>query len=870
MNQNPFERFTRESRLALQVAEQEAFKAKLNHIWTEHLLLWILTVPNCIACSILNNIWINFETAQWVINEVWNIWKESLFENTKISNYLSKIIEDSLKIAKKFGHTHISNEHLLYCIATSKKCAWNIVLENLHVDTDFVKNQIENFFTKFKWDGSNNKQANVWPVPKNFEELLNNLTWVVFGAVWWQKGKPFLGNGLWADEQSQWQKAKDSKGSKTPTLDYFSTNLNQLATKWKLDPVIWRNFEIDRVINTLNRKTKNNPVLLWEAWVWKTAIAEWLAQRIASWDVPVWLLNKQILSLDLWEVIAWTKYRWEFEERMKDILAEAVSEETNVILFIDELHTMIWLWASEWSLDTANILKPALARWTIQLIWATTLDEYRKYIEKDKALERRFQKVIVEEPTEADAIEILAWLKKVYEAYHNIIITEDAIISSVKLSKRYLADRFLPDKAIDLLDEAWARKWWKAIINSKKKAEIEKSIALIDKEKEKAVQNQDYQKALQLKNKEADLRQELELSLKPKKEWKPKEINEKDITLVLSDITWISSLKISKNEEKKISMLWAQLKKSIINQEDAIDQITKSIIRNRVWIWDQNRPIWSFLLLWPTWVWKTETVKKLAEEMYESKEALIKIDMSEFSEKHNVSRLIWATAWYVWYDEWWQLTEAVRRKPYAIVLFDEIEKAHKESYNILLQILEDWYLTDAKWRKIDFRNTVIVMTSNLWAEILTQEAKSIWFETEEKKKLKDAITGFEEKKNDVLKEVKDYFLPELLNRIDKIIVFSPLDKKSIKKILRLEISNLETRLKTKWIWLEISDTVLSDLTNIAYDAEQWARRVRKVIQEHIEEPLSQQLVEWKIKDNQFAKLIREKWSKEKFIIVKKR
>ena len=869
MNQNPFERFTKEARLALQIAEQEVSKVKLDYIWTEHLMLWMLSVPNCIACSVLNNMWVTYETAKWVIIEFWNNGVESIFENTKISTYLSKIIEESLKIAKEFNHTHISNEHLLYAMVSNKKCAWNIVLENLQIETDLIKKQIEWFFAKFKWDTSQASGTGL-NVPKSFEDLLNNLTWVVIWAVGWNKQKWFMW-WFWMDDQ-QPQKKHESKDwkSKTPALDYFSTNLNEIAIKWKLDPVIWRNLEIQRVINTLNRKTKNNPVLVGEAGVWKTAIAEWLAQRIIAWEVPIWLINKQILSLDLWEVISGTKYRWEFEERMKEIIAEAVSEETNVILFIDELHTMIWLWASEWSLDTANILKPALARWTIQLIWATTLDEYRKYIEKDKALERRFQKVIVEEPNIEDSIEILTWIRSVFEKYHNVDITDEALSAAVLLSKRYMSERFLPDKAIDLLDEAAARKWWKAFLNTKKKSQLEEQIANNEKNKEKAVQEQDYQKALQLKNKEEELRLELEKSILPKVEKRIHKITEKDIMLVLSEITWISSLKLSKTEDKKITWLWLSLKRSIINQERAIDQIANSILRNRAWISDQNRPIWSFLLLWPTWVWKTETVKKLAEEIYQSKDALIKIDMSEFSERHNVSRLIWATAGYVGHEEWWQLTEAVRRRPYAIVLFDEIEKAHPESYNILLQILEDWYLTDSKWRKVDFKNTIIVLTSNIWAETLTQEAKAIWFETDEKKMLKDAVASFEEKSEEVLEEVKDYFLPELLNRIDKVIIFNPLDKKAIKSIVKMNLVDLEERLKLQNIWIEVSDIVIADLANLSYSPEQWARRVRKVIQEYIEEQLSQQIIEWRFAENEIAKVIRKNWSKNEFEIVKKR
>lgn len=873
--QNPFERFTKEARLALQIAENEANKASVPYIWTEHLLLWLLSIPNSIAFMILNSIWVTFELVIWVIREVWNASDKTIRENTRISTYLSKVIEDSLKIAMDNWHSFVSTEHLLYSIITNKKSAWNIVLENLSIDTDTIKSQIDWIFSKIKWWWDLNKWQLSWTqwIPKSFEDMMSNLAWVVIWAVWWWQWntKWFFWSFWFADqwktkEQKEW---KWKNNSKTPALDYFSKDITKMAKENKLDPVIWRDQEINRVVNTLNRKTKNNPILLWEAWVWKTAIAEWLAQRIVEWNVPIWLLNKKVLNLDLSEIIAWTKYRWEFEERMKDIIDEAVSEENDIILFIDEIHTIIWLWSAEWTLDTANILKPALARWMIQIIWATTLDEYRKYIEKDKALERRFQKVIVEEPNDEDAIKILMWLKKTYENYHNIEITEDAIKTAVNLSRRYIADRFLPDKAIDLIDEASAKKWWKAILNTKEKEEIEKQISNNEKLREKAVSEQNYDRALFLKKKDEELREKLYKLLHPKFEKKIWIIDYSDITEVLSEITWISSLKINKSETQKIKNLSQALWNKIINQDEAINQITKSIMRNRAWIWSYNRPIWSFLLLWPTWVWKTETVKRLAEEMYESKEALIKIDMSEFSERHNVSRLIWATAWYVWYEEWWQLTEAVRRKPYSIVLFDEVEKAHNESFNILLQILEDWVLTDAKWRKIDFKNTIIVLTSNIWADILTQEAKSIWFETDEKKQLKDAVDWFESKKEQVLEEVKEYFLPELLNRIDKIIVFNPLDKKSIKKIVKLNIEDLGLRLKSKWLSIDISEVILSDIANISYNPEDWARRVRKVIQETIEEPLSEKILNEEFQSWDTIKIIRKNWKKEEFEILKK-
>ena len=873
MQKNPFERFTKEAKTSLQIAEDLVNKFWSKSIWTEHLLLWILSVPDTIAFNTLNSMWVNYQTVLYVIEKAKNIWDKKTV-NWKISTYLTKIIEDSVKIAIHNKQNMVWNEHLLLWIVLNKKCAWNIVLENLEINTDEIKNQIENIF-KIKNDMS---WPNNWPTPKVIEDIFSNLSWVI---MWWKESWGnwwmfFWGSFPWNwpdfEEEKNPKKNKKMLKSKTPALDYFSEDFTKKAIQWKLDPVIWRSKEIERVLNILNRKTKNNPVLIWEAWVWKTAIAEGLAIRIAEWNVPWPLLKKRVLNINLWDLIAWTKYRWEFEERLKDIITEASWVDSNVILFIDELHTIIWLWAWEWSLDTANILKPSLARWKIQIIWATTIDEYKKNIEKDKALDRRFQKVQVNEPSEKEAFEILEWISESFSKYHNVNIEKEALEVSVKLSKRYLPERFLPDKAIDLLDETCAKKWNKVDPkNIKEKEKIEKEIKKIEKAKEDAIKHQDYQRWVDLKIKENELIEKIDSLLNPKN-LKIKKINitKEDITETLAQITWISSLKIWKDEHEKIINLSKNLEKHIIGQNDWIKKIAKTIIRNRAWVSSPNRPIWSFLFLWPTWVWKTETVKKIAEEMYESSDALIKIDMSEFWERHSVSRLVWTTAGYVWYEEWWQLTEAVRVKPYAIILFDEIEKAHPDSYNILLQILEDWYLTDWKWRKVNFKNTIVIMTSNIWAEILTQEAQQIWFATDEKTQLKSAIHHFEEKKAEVLEEIKEYFLPELLNRIDKIIVFSPLDKKNIKKIVSLQIEELKNRLKEQNIEIEISETVIWDLARISYFPEEWARKVRRIIQEIVEENLAEEIISWKIKSWDTAKLIRKKGAKDEFEIVKKK
>jgi len=875
MMQNPFERFTKEAKTALQIAEDITKKLWAKSIWTEHLLLWILSIPDTVAYNTLSSIWVDYETALHIVEKSNNDWYKGKIVNWNISTYLTKTIEDAVKIAIKYKQNVIWTEHLLLWIVWNKKSAWNILLENLEIDTNEIKKQIEHIF-KIRKDMSWKPQGQA---PKILDDLFSNLSWVLMGWKWeWQWWMFFwwsIPESMQGPNQNSNQKNNNKKKwskSKTPALDYFSEDLTKKANQWKLDPIIWRSKEIERVLNILNRKTKNNPVLIWEAWVWKTAIAEGLAIKISEWKVPGPLLNKRVLNVNLWDLIAWTKYRWEFEERLKDIISEASNVESNIILFIDEIHTIIWLWASEWSLDTANILKPSLARWKIQIIWATTIDEYRKNIEKDKALDRRFQKVQVDEPSEKEALEILEWISKTFEEYHNVNISQEALETAVKLSKRYLPEQFLPDKAIDLIDETCAKKWNKVNPkNIKEKIKLEKEIKRIEKAKEDAIEHQDYQRWIELKAKEEELVEKIHTMLNPKNNKSTKiNISQDDITETLAIITWISSLKIWKDEHEKIINLSKNLSKHIIWQDDSVEKISKTIIRNRAWVSSPNRPIWSFLFLWPTWVWKTETVKKIAEEMYESKDALIKIDMSEFWERHSVSRLVWTTAWYVWYEEWWQLTESVRRKPYAIVLFDEIEKAHPDSYNILLQILEDWYLTDWKWRKINFKNTIVIMTSNIWAETLTKEAEQIWFLTDEKNELKNAIEHFEVKKEEVLEEIKDYFLPELLNRIDKIVVFSPLDKKNIKKIIALQIEELKERLKDQKIKIEISDTVIWDLARISYKPEEGARKVRRIIQEIIEENLAEEIISWKIKSWDIAKVIRKKWSKEEFEVVRKK
>ena len=645
------------------------------------------------------------------------------------------------------------------------------------------------------------------------------------------------------------QENKKEDKSKTPTLDFYSTDLTAEAKDWKIDNILWRDTEIERLISILNRKTKNNPILLWEPWVGKTAIVEWLAKKIIAWDVPFSMKDKRVLSIDINGMVAWSKYRWEFEQRIKAVVDEASEIENEVILFIDEIHTIIWAWWAEWTLDASNIMKPAMGRWKIKIIGATTLNEYQKYIEKDSALERRFQKVIADEPKTEIAKKIIIWLKEWFEDFHNLIISDEACEEAVTLSKRYITDRFLPDKAIDLIDEACSLKSMWYNFNEEEINEIKKKISNLNKKVEDLVIKQDYEKASKLKDEKAKLEEEVS---KIKKEFsipknKREKINIEDIQNVLSIATWIPTENLSWQEIEKLKKLPRTIKKQIIGQDEAIDSITKSIMRSRAGIWDENRPLWSFLFLWPTWVWKTELIKVLAKEFYSDENALIKIDMSEYNDKTSVNKLIGSSAGYVWYEEWGFLTEKVRKKPYSIVLFDEIEKADFDVYNLLLQILEDWVLTDNKWRKINFKNTILVMTSNIWAEEFWEKAEKIWFDVSDEKE-EEIMEDFTKAKENIKNSLTDYFSPEFVNRIDKVVVFNPLNKKNIKEVVKLRLINLEERLAKKDIKLNYDNKIINFITKEVYNPEFWAREIRRYIADNIEDTIAENMVNKKVKD----------------------
>lgn len=803
-------------------------------------------------------LWIIWNSAWW-IKEIFNIYgiNENLIiellnvkeifpkqETRKwvysgMNNHLKETILLSVKIAASFSKPKASVEDFL--LALIKNNDWfSKILAYVWINPKDVENNFTELNNLWSIDGIYTKW---WP--QNWEESLDRIIWAITDNLFgWMPNNeeitPFDNN------KTQSKKVE----SKTPALDFFSTNLTQEAIDKKLDKVIGRDQEVQRLLSILNRKTKNNPVLVWEPWVWKTAIVELLAQLIVDGKVPFSMKDKKILALDMSNLVAGTKFRWEFEARIKQVIEEASKVENEVILFIDEIHTIIWAWGAEWTLDASNILKPAMWRWKIRIIWATTLTEYGKYIEKDSALERRFQKIIVWEPNFEDAVQIIAGLKETFEEYHNLNITQDAVISAVELSTRYITDRYLPDKAIDLIDEACSLKSMTYSWDEEKIKSLKEKIISSNKQIESFVMSQQYKKASVLKEKVKKLEEDIQEFKKKFSIPKEKRLNisKKDIQKVLSMTTWIPVYDLEENEIDKLKKLPKNLEWKIIGQANAIESICNSIMRNKAWISNPNKPIWSFLFLWPTWVWKTELVKVLAREFYGSEENLIKIDMSEYSDKTWVSKLIWANAWYVWYEEWWLLTQKVRKNPYSIVLFDEIEKWDFEVYNLLLQILDEWNLTDNKWRKINFKNTIVIMTSNIWQEEFNREAKKIWFdlwEKEEKNKLED----FKKVEDSIKWTLTDYFSPEFLNRIDKTIVFTPLDKKSISKIVDLNLNELKERIKkSKNIDLIYDKKIINYIAKEVYNPEFWAREIKRYIIDKLEDKIAQNLIYGKISD----------------------
>ncbi len=821
---HPFDRFTPNAKLALQLAEQEAKTMKSSYIGTEHLLLGLLSIPKSLGFSILTGAGVTQENVRILLKT--NVHESAEGQNTKhgLSVFLNTVIEQSVVTAHKFRHANVGTEHLLHALMSTGKNAATALLEQMQVDPHDLQMHIEDMFGQI----SQFKQQN-----KNLESSLESFFQGLQGAL----------VGMQSQDPEALKKKKTEGKSKTPVLDYFTDDLTARARDGKIDPIIGRDPEIERAVHILNRKTKNNPVLIGEPGVGKTAIVEGLAQRIVNDQVPSPLRGRRVLQLNMGSLIAGTKYRGEFEQRFDDIIKEATESEREIILFIDELHTVVGSGSAEGSLDAANILKPALSRGALQVIGATTTDEFRKTIEKDRALERRFQSVLVNEPSTEDAVEILMGIKPSFENFHQISISNEAIESAVKLSKRYLTERFLPDKAIDVLDEASAGK---SIANSSelspKIKEIDAELEKIEQKKQVAVKDQKYHQALKLRKEEEKLLEQkkmLEKQLDGDKRT-PVSITEDDISAVIARMTGIPVTRLLKSETKRLTSLESVLRKHVLGQDEAIHKVARAVRRSRVGISDARRPIGSFLFLGPTGVGKTELVKTLAHEIFQRDDALVKIDMSEFMERHNVSRLVGTTAGYVGYEEGGQLTEAVRRKPYSVVLFDEVEKAHPEFFNILLQILEDGVLTDGQGKTVDFRNTIIVMTSNIGADKLTKQAGKIGFKLDSEAKREE--DEYEEKRKEVFAELKEHFRPEFLNRIDHTIVFNALSQDTIRKIVMMHLDQLEHRLKEQGYDIDVDAKAVGILAQHGFDPEYGARPVRRTIQERLEDEIAEHIL----------------------------
>jgi len=815
-------------------------------IRSHHLLLGILHQPKSVGCAILRNFGVTYENAYRIAEEFKKEPKkeEAGKNDSLLSPFAQKAIEMAARTALEYGHPLVDSEHLLYALTRQRDSGAVLILESLMVKTEHIHEYLENLFQQGPSKSSGGGSAVMAPPNSSaIESLLHGLQGIFLGASDEKGGSSF--------SQSEKRTAPQSKNPKKKklALDYFCTDLTEQAEDKKLDTIIGRDKEIARAVQILSRKTKNNPILLGDPGVGKTAVVEGLAQKIVSGNVPDCLLDKQVYSLSMSNLVAGTKYRGEFEERIKRIIEEASAKENEVVLFIDELHTIIGAGSAEGSLDAANILKPALSRGTVQVIGATTMDEYKKYIEKDAALSRRFQNIDVPEPTIEESIEILKGVRPHYEKYHAVKITDEATEEAVKLSARYINDRFLPDKAFDVLDEACALKSTASRQNGKAIRDLRTKLSGIVKQKEAAVVSQNYEKANRLHQVEQDLEEKLQAMKLQKVDKKSvKKVNAKDITQIIEQMTDIPVSTLGSSELEQLKSMEPSLNKKIIGQEKAVSEISKAVRKSRVGIQNPNRPLGAFLFLGPTGVGKTELVKQLASEVFHSPEALIKMDMSEFSAGHSASRLVGATAGYVGYEKGGELTDKIRRKPYSVVLFDEIEKAHKDVHNMLLQILEDGELTDGKGRKVSFKNAIIVLTSNVGAERFQQQANVIGF-SDTKTDLAEHEHEFEIVSGEVLNDLKKTFSAEFINRLDATVIFKPLNKESIKKILKLQVDELQERLNEKRITLKLGGSSLNYLAKIAYKPEYGAREARRVISDRIEMPLVEELISGNVKEN---------------------
>ena len=809
-------RFTQSAIKVLKLAQYEAKHLKHRHVGTEHILLGLLHEGTNVAAKALSSIGIDLYTVRQRVHEL--VEKEDFddleTEEIGYSPEAKTIMEYAVEQAQALGHDYIGTEHILLGIIYDTESIACEILISLGADLDIIHDAILDLLN---------------------EDTLNDMPKL---NVFKENKAPKKDNNT--------KDNKQKNNSATPLLDKYGRDLNILAQEEKIDPVIGRNHEIERVIQILSRRTKNNPILIGEPGVGKTAVTEGLAQRLINGNIPKVLASKRIISLNMASLVAGTKYRGDFEDRLKKIIDEII-ENKNIILFIDEMHTLIGAGAAEGSMDAANILKPALSRGEIQVIGATTLKEYKKYIEKDSALERRFQTIMVNEPSAKDAISILKGIRNKYEEFHCAKITDEAIKAAVKISQRYITDRFLPDKAIDLMDEAAAKVRLKTVNIPTNISQLEQKIQDLKKAKEKAIDNQDYELAATIRDQEIQIKEELATA---KTAWEKQNnaqiaVTEEDIADVATLWTGIPVKRLVAKEADRLLHIEDIIHKRVVGQNEGVNAVAKAIRRARAGLKDPKRPIGSFLFLGPTGVGKTELARSLAEAIFGDESAMIRFDMSEYMEKHTVSRMLGAPPGYIGYDEGGLLTNAVRRKPYAVILLDEIEKAHPDIFNILLQVLDDGRLTDSQGRTVDFKNTVIIMTSNAGAfKLQPQKTNTMGFAVNEDKQIKQNA------KKIVMDEVKRQFKPEFLNRIDEIIIFEPLTDKELTQIVTLLLNDVQKRLAEMDIELIIKDEVKSYLLKHGTDTIYGARPLKRAVQRYLQDPLAEQLLQKSIKSMQ--------------------
>ncbi|MBK8574166.1 MAG: ATP-dependent Clp protease ATP-binding subunit [Elusimicrobia bacterium] len=800
-------RFTERAQRVILIAQEEAKRLNHDYVGTEHLLLGLIALGEGVAAQVVANLGVDLRRVRAEIEKIVGTGDNvMLLGEIPFTPRAKKVLELAVEEAQNMGHNYVGTEHLLLGLIREEEGVAARVMENLGVRLDVVREEVISLLG----EGQQGQSSGAGSSPP--------------GA---------------AGHHAPAQKSK----SKTPTLDEFGRDLTLMAKDGKLDPVIGRESEIERVIQILLRRTKNNPVLIGDPGVGKTAIVEGLAQRLSSDEAPDLLTGKRVMTLDLAAVVAGTKYRGEFEQRLKNIMDEIRRAKNQIILFIDELHTVIGAGAAEGAIDASNMLKPSLARGELQCIGATTMDEYRKYIEHDAALERRFQPIIVDPPSVDDTVKILTGLRDRYETHHKVKFEDEAIKAAAELSDRYITDRFLPDKAIDLIDEAGSRARLQTTQRPKELKDREGEIDKVTHEKEASISAQEYEKAAKLRDKEKEMRRSLD---EARKSWREKRdatvpvVTGEDIAAVVSKWTGIPTMKLTETEQQKLVHMDVELHKRVIGQEEAIKAISQSIRRSRTGLKDPKKPVGSFIFLGPTGVGKTELARALAEFLFGNEDSLVRIDMSEYMEKFSVSRLIGAPPGYVGYEEGGQLTEAVRRKPYSVVLLDEIEKAHPDTFNILLQMMDDGALSDNLGHRVSFKNTVIIMTSNVGARLISK-GKSLGFLIQE-----DAAKDYSSMKDTVMEEVKKAFNPEFLNRLDDIIVFHPLTRDESRQILDLMLARVSKKISAQGLTVSLSDEAKNFLVEKGFDPHYGARPLQRSIQRLLEDPLAEDILSKKV------------------------